>query len=369
MMKAIISGGGSGGHIFPAIAIADKIKEKFPNADILFVGAEGKMEMEKIPKAGYTIVGLPIRGLQRKLTLKNLAFPFRLLLSLWRARGLMQKFKPDLVVGVGGYASGPMMRVATSARSKRRGVKTLLQEQNSYPGMTNKLLASRVDRICVAYPGMEKFFPHDKIQLTGNPVRSNMDNVVVSVDEARGHFDLESDKKTILVFGGSLGARTLNNAMKKGVERIREMPDVQWIWQAGKLYVDQYINCETALLPNVKFVEFIDRMDIAYKAADVAVSRAGALSISELALVGQATILIPSPNVAEDHQTKNATSLVDKEAALLVKDKDAEEKMIKTALHIVQDEKGLKKLQDNIRNFRKPDAADHIVDEIIKLCK
>jgi len=368
-MKVIISGGGSGGHIFPAIAIADKIKERFPAAEILFVGAEGKMEMEKIPKAGYTIVGLPIRGLQRKLTLENLAFPFRLIVSLWKAQRLIRSFKPDLVVGVGGYASGPMMRVATSSRSKRKGVKTLLQEQNSYPGMTNKLLARRVDRICVAYPGMEKFFPQEKMQLTGNPVRSNMDNVELSVLEAREHFDLKPEKKTILVFGGSLGARTLNSAMERGTSSIEEEKEVQWIWQAGKLYVDQYKNCKTALLPNVKFVKFIDRMDVAYKASDIAVSRAGALSISELALVGQATILIPSPNVAEDHQTKNAISLEDKEAALLVKDEDAEEKMIITALYTVNNEESLKNLQDNIRNFRKPDAANHIVDEIIKLCK
>jgi UDP-N-acetylglucosamine--N-acetylmuramyl-(pentapeptide) pyrophosphoryl-undecaprenol N-acetylglucosamine transferase len=368
-MRVIISGGGSGGHVFPAIAIADKLKERIPEAELLFVGAEGKMEMEKIPKAGYKIVGLPIRGLQRKLTLKNLAFPFRLIRSLWKARKVIKNFKPDVVIGVGGYASGPLMRIGTSVAAKKKGVKSLIQEQNSYPGITNKLLAKRVDKICVAYPQMDRFFPKEKIVLTGNPVREEILKPDESRKEGRNHFGLDPDKKTVLLFGGSLGARTLNEAMDKSVDQIRQRDDVQWIWQAGKLYIDKYKNSATALLPNVKIMAFIDNMGLAYKASDMAMTRAGALSIAELTLVGQATILIPSPNVAEDHQTKNAQSLVDGGAAVLLRDSEAKEKMVSEALALIDDENRLSQLRAGAEKMSKKGATEKIVEQIIKMCK
>ena len=362
-MRAIISGGASGGHIFPAVAIADKIKARIPDAEILFVGASGKMEMEKVPKAGYSIKGLPIRGLQRKLTLKNLSFPFRLVASLAKAARIIKDYKPDVAIGVGGYASGAVLQVAAF-----KGIKTLVQEQNGYPGLTNKLLAHKVDRICVAYKGMEKYFPKDKMVLTGNPVREGMENLTDSTEEARKHFGLSPEKKTVLLFGGSLGARSLNEAMEQNTEMLASRSDIQWLWQCGKLYLEKFENTDTANLPNVHITKFIDRMDLAYKASDLAVTRAGALSISELSLVGQAAILIPSPNVAEDHQTKNAKALVESKAAVLIEDKYASDKMVLQSFELLDSPIKINTLSVNVKKLAKPMAADLIVDEIIKLC-
>jgi len=361
-MKVIISGGGSGGHIFPAVAIADKLKERVEDVEILFVGASGKMEMEKVPKAGYSIKGLPIRGLQRKLTLRNLSFPFRLVASLAKAARIIKDFKPDVAIGVGGYASGAVLRVAAF-----KGIKTLVQEQNGYPGLTNKLLANKVDKICVAYKGMEKYFPKEKIVLTGNPVREGMENLTDSKEKALTHFGLSPNKKTVLLFGGSLGARSLNEAMEKNTEMLSSRSDIQWLWQCGKLYLEKFEKTETAKLPNVHITKFIDRMDLAYKASDLAVTRAGALSISELALVGQSAILIPSPNVAEDHQTKNAMALVEHEAAVLIIDKHAADKMVQASFDLMDDKERLDTLSANVKKMAQPKAADVIVDEILKL--
>ena len=312
-MKIIVSGGGSGGHVFPAIAIADALKKKDKFIEILFVGAKGKIEMEKVPKAGYEIEGLWISGLQRKLTLRNLSFPFKLISSLWKARGILKRFKPDVVVGVGGFASGPVLEMAS-----RMGIPCLIQEQNSYAGITNRLLAKKVDRICVAYDGMERFFPASKIVHTGNPVRQDLLDLSQKKNEAIAHFGLDPDKKTLLVFGGSLGARTLNEMMDTGYQSIKSLTDTQVLWQVGKLYEVSFQNSETAQLDHVRLLTFIDRMDLAYAVADVVMCRAGASTISELCLAGKASILIPSPNVAEDHQRKNAEALVSKNAARLV---------------------------------------------------
>lgn len=362
-MKVLISGGGTGGHIYPAIAIADKIVERNPEASILFVGATGKMEMEKVPKAGYKIEGLPVRGLQRKLTLRNLTFPFRLIWSLIKVRKIVKKFSPDVVVGVGGYASGPSLRVANSM-----GIATLIQEQNSYPGLTNKLLSKKVKKICVAYPDMERFFPKEKISMTGNPVRASIKVDPSLKSESKQKFDLDPSKKTILLFGGSLGARTLNDAMKGNAGRIEKRADVEWIWQMGSLYFDEYKECETAKLKNVKPMAFIDDMGKAYNSAELAITRAGALSVSELALVEKACILIPSPNVAEDHQTKNAEALVKNGAARMVKDRNAKEELVVRAFELLDNTQELKNLEEGIKSFAKPNATEEIVDEIFKLC-
>jgi len=359
--RFIISGGGSGGHIFPAIAIADELKERFPDAEILFVGAKGKMEMKSVPKAGYRIIGLNVVGLKRSLTWTNLLFPFKLISSLNEARGIVRKFRPDVVVGVGGYASAP-----TVALASLMGVKTIIQEQNSYAGLTNKMLGRRVDKICVAYEGMEKFFPKQKLVLTGNPVRKNLLNVP-SKKTALSHFDLEEDRKTILVVGGSLGARTLNEAMHRHQDLIDRQKDVQFIWQIGSYYSAQYLNCETANLSNVKAMTFIDRMDMAYSASDLVLCRAGALTISELCALGKASILIPSPNVAEDHQTSNAMALVSKSAARLVEDVRAESNLIETALELIHDEELLNELRINNLDLARTDATERIVDEVLKL--
>ena len=314
-MKIIISAGGTGGHIFPAIAVADEIKKQLPDTEILFVGALGKMEMERVPKAGYPIEGLWIAGFQRKLTLQNLLFPFKLLNSLWKARQIVQKFRPDVVVGFGGFASGPTLKMANQL-----GIPTLLQEQNSYAGVTNKLLAQKAQKICVAYDNMQQFFPAEKLILTGNPVRHDVWQLKEK-EMAREHFGLQKDKKTIFIVGGSLGAKTLNLAMESNAELIEKQQDtIQIIWQCGKLYEADFQNGRAAQLPNVKMLTFIDRMDLAYSAADVVVARSGALTISELCLVGVPSIFIPSPNVAEDHQTKNAMAIVDKGGALLLKE-------------------------------------------------
>ncbi|MFK8009811.1 MAG: undecaprenyldiphospho-muramoylpentapeptide beta-N-acetylglucosaminyltransferase [Saprospiraceae bacterium] len=362
-MKVIISGGGTGGHVFPAIAIANEFKRQRPDVDILFVGAKGKLEMEKVPKAGFPIKGLWISGFHRKLTLRNLMFPFKLVSSLFKAFGIIQSFKPDVVIGVGGYASGPTLQVATM-----KGIPTLIQEQNSFPGITNRLLAKKVNRICVAYDGMEKFFPKEKIILTGNPVRQDIIELADKGKKGKKHFGLDQNKKTILLFGGSLGARTLNNAMAANKDLLEKNQNVQVLWQAGKLYIEEFKNAATAQLPNVKILPFIDRMDLAYAMADVMITRAGASTISELCLVGKPVILIPSPNVSEDHQTMNAKALSTKNAGVLVEEKNAKT-MLEQALHILDNEQVINGLKNNIQKLAKADAAENIVSEILQIVK
>ncbi len=360
-MKVIISGGGTGGHIFPAIAIANALKKAVPEAEILFVGAKGKMEMEKVPAAGYNITGLTVAGLQRRLTAKNLLFPFKLMAGMMQAKKVIKNFKPDVAVGVGGYASGPVLRVASNA-----GIPCLLQEQNSYPGITNKILAKKAKTICVAYPGMERFFPPEKIVLTGNPVRQDI-TAKVNKEEAFEHFGLDISKKTILVIGGSLGARSVNNGIKNG---LKELPSgVQLLWQTGKFYFDEIKEfTEKQGNDNVKVHDFIKRMDYAYAVADVVISRAGALSVSEIAIAGKPAIFVPSPNVAEDHQTKNAKVMVDDNAALMVKDDETDTLIVK-ATELLNDTDMLNRLSTNILKHSKPEAAERIAEEVIKLVK
>lgn len=358
--KFIISGGGTGGHIFPAIAIANALKARVPNAEFLFVGAEGRMEMEKVPAAGYKIVGLWISGLQRKLTISNLSFPFKVISSLIRAKKILREFQPDAVIGTGGYASGPMLRVASKA-----GIPTLVQEQNSYPGITNKILSSRVSRICVAYRGMEKYFPSEKILFTGNPVRQDILNLQGKRARAMEFFGLDTNQKTLLIIGGSLGARTINVCIAEGIKQIAEH-GYQVIWQTGKSFLAEAKEI-TKDITGVYVNDFITKMDLAYAAADLVVSRAGASSVSELCLVGKASILVPSPNVAEDHQTKNAMALVNDGAAALVKDAEAKGILIKTVLELFSDE--IKRLQyeSKILQLGTPNAADIIAGEVLLL--
>lgn len=360
-IKVLVSGGGTGGHIFPAISIANAIKNKCPNADILFVGAENRMEMEKVPAAGYPIIGLPVSGFDRKHLLKNIKVLFRLFKSIRLADKTVKSFSPDIAVGVGGYASGPTLWAAA-----RRGIPTLIQEQNSYAGVTNKLLASKAKAICVAYENMERFFPKDRIILTGNPVRQELQNDTINREEAIRFFNLDPSKKTILVIGGSLGARTINNSIAAGIEKIPQ--NIQLIWQSGKGYDTQAQKALEEKKPeNIKQMPFISRMDMAYKAADLVISRAGASSISELCLLGKPVILIPSPNVAEDHQTKNAQALSTKNAALMIRDCDAQNLLIDTALKTVQDETSLKNMSDNISKMAQRDSATRIADIIFEL--
>ncbi len=363
-MKILISGGGTGGHIFPAIAIADAIKKKNPDVEILFVGAKGKIEMEKVPGAGYPIKGLWISGFHRKLTLRNLMFPVKLLSSMVRSWSIVRRFKPDAVVGVGGFASGPVLEVAT-----RKGIPALIQEQNSYAGVTNKLVSRKADVICVAYENMDRYFPGEKLKLTGNPVRQDLRDIKATREEALKYFGLETEKKTLLVFGGSLGARTINEAMAASAEMLKLHPEIQVLWQAGKLYIDEFTQCETAQLPNVQIRPFIDRMDLAYKMADLVACRAGALTISELCLVGKPAILIPFPHAAADHQTKNAMALVEKGAAFLVKDSEAREVFNKLVLNTIEDGPKLKQLGENIKTLAKPNAADTIAEEVMRLAQ
>ncbi len=360
-LKVMISGGGTGGHVFPAIAIAQALVRKTETIDILFVGAKGKMEMEKVPKAGFEIEGLWISGIQRKLSWKNLTFPFKLLSSLWKAWRLIRKFKPDVVVGVGGYASGPTLEVAS-----RLGIPTFIQEQNSFPGITNRLLAKKAKKIGVAYDRMDRFFPRDKLVITGNPVRKDLKVSNSLKAKATDHFSLQPDKPVILIVGGSLGARSLNLSMRKNAGLLRQRVDIQVLWQCGKLYWEEYKDCETAQLPNVEIRAFLDAMDLAYSAADVIICRAGALTISELAIVGKPAILIPSPNVAEDHQTKNAKALADDKAALLIPD-TAAETMIEKAIALCENEDTKASLSREIKKRAKPDADDHIADLILNL--
>jgi UDP-N-acetylglucosamine--N-acetylmuramyl-(pentapeptide) pyrophosphoryl-undecaprenol N-acetylglucosamine transferase len=359
--RFIISGGGTGGHIFPAIAIADALKKSNPDAEILFVGAEGKMEMEKVPLAGYKIKGLKISGLRRSLTWRNVLFPFKLLVSLRQAQLIIKEFAPDVVVGVGGYASAP-----TVAMASIMGIPTLIQEQNSYAGLSNRWLAKKVNTVCVAYEGMEKFFKIDKIVYTGNPLRADLFGSS-SRTEALKYFGLEKGKQTILVFGGSLGARSLNEAMHQNLMRIKGEDSVQFIWQMGSYYQTQYVHTETAHLTNVKPVVFIDRMDLAYRCADLVICRAGALTISELCALGKAAILVPSPNVTEDHQTANAKAVVNQGAAEMVPDDQAVQELIKLALEVIHDQNRLDDLARNSLRLAKPNATEEIVMEILKL--
>ncbi|MEM1326808.1 MAG: undecaprenyldiphospho-muramoylpentapeptide beta-N-acetylglucosaminyltransferase [Bacteroidota bacterium] len=362
-LKVIISGGGTGGHIYPAIAIADGLKVVDPNIDILFVGALGKMEMDKVPKAGYPIEGLNIRGFDRTRSVRNIKLPFNLLSSLMKARKIVRQFKPDVAIGVGGYASGPLLY--TASRSK---IPTLIQEQNSYPGITNKLLSKRARTICVAYDGLERFFKNKPLVLTGNPVRDDIADLEANKEEAFDHFGLEKGKPVILSFGGSLGARTLNESVAAQTDLLRDS-DVQVIWQTGSYYHGTLLSSEAAQLENVQPLAFIDRMDLAYAAADVIIGRAGALTISELCLVGKPAILVPSPNVAEDHQTKNAQALVEKSAAILVKDNQARSTLLPTALELLKNEEQKDQLSQHIKALGKPNATQAIVEEILKLVK
>ncbi len=358
-LKFIVSGGGTGGHIYPAISIANALKEKYPDCNILFVGAEGKMEMEKVPAAGYEIIGLPIRGLQRNLSFENLKFMPRLLKSIRKAKKVIKSFHPDAVIGVGGYASGPLLHVAG-----KMGIPTLIQEQNSYAGITNKLLAKKAKKICVAYEGMERFFPADKIILTGNPVRNDLLDIVSKRTDAIAFFGLNPNRKTILIVGGSLGARTINESVLNALNAISQA-DVQVIWQTGKYY-HQKIKTELKGwdLPYVKVYDFLSRMDLAYAAADLVISRAGAGTISELCLIEKPCLLVPSPNVSEDHQTKNAMALVNKDAAVMVRDAEAIREMIPAALNLLEDTEKCKKLAKNSKALAKPNAAMDIADEI-----
>ena len=361
-LRVIISGGGTGGHIFPAISIANAIKAKRPDAKLLFVGALGRMEMQRVPAAGYEIKGLPIGGFDRKHLLKNVVVLYKIWKSQRMARKIIRDFKPMVAVGVGGFASGPTLNVCAS-----KGIPCLIQEQNSYAGVTNKLLSKKASKICVAYEGMERFFPAEKIILTGNPVRQNVLNVSLTKAEARAKFGLDEQKKTILLVGGSLGARTLNDSMLNHLDVIKNS-DVQFIWQTGKFYYQHILQqLEGHNLPNLKVMDFIADMGDAYKAADLVISRAGASSISEFCLIGKAVILVPSPNVAEDHQTKNAMALVNRSAAIYVKDSEAPDVLLSTAIGAVHDDEQLKHLEENILKLGLNNAADVIADEVIRL--
>ncbi|MGJ1268506.1 undecaprenyldiphospho-muramoylpentapeptide beta-N-acetylglucosaminyltransferase [Sphingobacterium spiritivorum] len=362
--KVIISGGGTGGHIFPAIAIANALLRLDPATEILFVGANGKMEMEKVPAAGYQIEGLDIVGINRQHLWKNIMLPFKLIRSLWQARKIIKKFKPDVAVGVGGFASGPLLMMAN-----RMAIPTLLQEQNSYAGVTNKKLSVKAAKICVAFEGMEQFFPADKILLTGNPIRRASVNVEGKEQEALNAFGLDINKKTILVTGGSLGARTLNDCVKNSLELLKAN-DVQVIWQCGGYYYDSLQQELKDTLPEqIKMTAFLQRMDYAYAAADCIIARSGAGTISELCVVGKPVIMVPSPNVAEDHQTKNALSLVNKKAAVLVKDAEAGEKLMITALQLLNDAERSAELSTNIKKLALLDADDVIAKQVIEIAK
>lgn len=361
-IRIIVSGGGTGGHIFPAIAIANAIKTLRADAEILFVGAKGKMEMEKVPAAGYAIEGLWISGLQRKITLSNLSFPLKVLSSLAKANRILKKFKPDAVIGTGGFASGPMLRMAS-----KKGIVTVIQEQNSYPGITNKILSKKVNKICVAYTGMEKYFPKEKILLTGNPVRQDLLNLDGKRERGLEHFTLNGNKKTILVIGGSLGARTINESILNCLPSF-EKNNIQLVWQTGKVFYETAKNAVSASnATHIKVFDFIQKMDYAYAVADVVISRAGASSVSELSLVKKPCILIPSPNVAEDHQTKNAMALVTHHAAILIADNVAREKLCSKVFALIMDVEQCFKLSENISHLAFKDSAHVIANEVIRL--
>ena len=364
-LKIIISGGGTGGHIFPAVSIANAIKEQHPDAEILFVGAEGRMEMQRVPAAGYNIIGLPVAGFDRKHLLKNVLVIIKLLRSQFKAWRIIRKFKPDVAVGVGGYASGPTLKMA-----QMMGVPTLIQEQNSYAGATNKLLAKKADKICVAYEGMERFFPKEKIILTGNPVRQGLLNHTMSREEAIRNFGLDPEKKTVLIVGGSLGARTINQCVTNHMKQINES-GVQFIWQTGRAYLigARLVIAQKGNSDIIYSTDFLSDMNAAYSAADLVISRAGASSISEFCLLGKPVILVPSPNVAEDHQTKNALALVQKDAALYVKDAEADEQLIDLAIRTVNDPDTLQKLSTNIARLALKDSASTIAAEVYRLAQ
>lgn len=356
--KFILSGGGTGGHIYPAIAIANELKLQFPDSEFLFVGAKDKMEMQKVPQAGYEIKGLWIAGIQRKITLQNMMFPFKLISSLWDSNKIIRNFKPNVVIGTGGFASGPLLRAAGSS-----GIPTVIQEQNSFPGITNKLLSKKANAICVAYENLERFFPKEKIVLTGNPVRQDLIDISSKRPQAISFYNLDPNKKTLLVLGGSLGARRLNQLIEKELKNILSQ-DIQIIWQCGKLYFEDYKKYN---LPNVKVVDFIERMDFVYAAADIIISRAGASSVSELCIVGKPVIFIPSPNVAEDHQTKNAQAIVDAKGAILLKESELESQFSIVFEALLKDGGKQAQLSENIKKIAKPNATKAIVEEIKKL--
>lgn len=356
--KFIISGGGTGGHIYPAIAIANELRSRYPDAEFLFVGAKNRMEMEKVPKAGYEIRGLWISGIQRNLKISNLVFPIKLVSSLLASKKILRSFQPDVAIGTGGFASAPLLKAATM-----RNIPCLIQEQNSYAGITNKWLSKSVRKICVAYPGMERFFPKDKLIFTGNPVRQDLIDGLGNREDAMRHFGLNPNKKTLLILGGSLGSRRINELIKTHSNFI-ESQGVQLLWQCGSYYYDDYKSFET---DNIRVKAFIQRMDLAYSAADVIISRAGALSVSELCLVGKPVIFIPSPNVAEDHQTKNAESIVRESAALMLKESELEQGFTQEFADLIKDESRQKKLGDAIKHLAKPKATQAIADEVEKL--
>jgi len=360
--KIIISGGGTGGHIFPAIAIANALKIRDGSCQILFVGAEGKMEMKAVPAAGYEIIGLPIRGLQRKLSFSQVTFVLKLMKSLVMARKIFRTFKPDVVVGVGGYASGPILRIAS-----KRGIPTLIQEQNSYAGITNKLLSRKVNKVCVSYEGMEKFFPPEKIIFTGNPVRQDIADIDAKFNEGLEYFKIRKENKTVLVLGGSLGARTINESIAAHLD-LFEVNKLNLIWQTGKEYFETAKE-SAKKMDNIdlKVYDFISRMDLAYSVADVVISRAGASTVSELCIVKKPSILVPSPNVAEDHQTKNAMALVKKEAAIMIKDSEAGQCLVDKAIQLINNEEKKKKLSENISRLAINNSAELIAGEIFKL--
>lgn len=360
--RLIISGGGTGGHIFPAIAIANEFRERHPDAEILFVGAAGRMEMTRVPEAGYKIIGLWISGLQRSLKFSNLMFPVKLIASYFKARTIVKDFAPHAVIGTGGYASGPMMMAATSKR-----IPALIQEQNSFAGLVNKQVADKVSKVCVAYDGMEKFFPKEKIVLTGNPVRKDILVIDGKRNKALTQFGLETGRKTLLIIGGSLGAKTINESILDGIQKLIDA-QVQVIWQTGKGYYKDYQAQLTRYdLKKIKVFDFLKEMDLAYAAADVVISRSGAIAVSELCIARKSCILVPSPNVAEDHQTKNAMALVNKQAAQLVADKDAHTTLVDEALKLLFDEQRASALSLNISKLARPNATNEIVDEIEKL--
>jgi UDP-N-acetylglucosamine--N-acetylmuramyl-(pentapeptide) pyrophosphoryl-undecaprenol N-acetylglucosamine transferase len=360
--RLIISGGGTGGHIFPAIAIANAFRERHPDAQILFVGARGRMEMTRVPEAGYKIIGLWISGIQRNFTISNLLFPVKLVVSYLRAVVIVKRYKPHVVIGTGGYASGPMMIAAT-----RFKVPAIIQEQNSFAGLANKQVADKVSKVCVAYEGMEKYFPSSKIVITGNPVRKDILSVDEKTDRGKIHFGFEDGRKTLLIIGGSLGARTLNESIISGIDKLIDA-EIQVIWQTGKAYYE-VVQAQVSKYDKrrIRVLDFLKEMDLAYAAADVVISRSGALAVSELCIAHKPCILVPSPNVAEDHQTKNAMALVDKDAAVMVADKDARGKLVDEALKLLFDEQRANKLSENIGRLAKPAATEDIVNEIEKL--
>ena len=359
--KFIISGGGTGGHIYPAVAIANELKAQFPDATFLFVGAKDKMEMQKVPQAGYKIEGLWIAGLQRKITVQNAMFPIKLASSLLKSFFILKRFKPDVVIGTGGFASGAVLKVASML-----GIPTVIQEQNSYPGITNKLLAKKANSICVAYENLERFFPKEKLHFTGNPVRQDLMEVASKKEEAIAHFKLDASKKTLLILGGSLGARRINQLIEKELDFLLQL-DFQIIWQCGKHYLNEYSKYNEK--ENVEVTAFIDRMDLVYAAADVVISRSGASSVSELCIVGKPTIFIPSPNVSEDHQTKNAKAIVERGAAILIKESNLDDEFKIVFEAIVKDQGKLQNLTENIKKLAKPNATKAIVEEIKKVLK